>query len=489
MKRFLALALVFLMLLSALLLAVSCDKGNKTENENKSELKTYDEESIFYERSLVSDDLAPRDFGGRTFRVVASTPSEIHIEEEKRNQGDLFIDAKFARNQAVENRFNVNIEMVYTGSLAEVSDYVSKNVLSGADEFDLLMGQVMTTGGLVIKKLFLNWYDIDHIDFSKPWWYSSNADELTYDGKAPITISHLNQSAVGGAYCLYFNKNLATSYELGDLYGLVLDGKWTFDKLCEMVKDIYVDDGNDKRDENDFYGFAQMQGTHLNSYLWAFDNPIVTKDEEGVPQVSVKTDKINTIVNNVYEFCFNTTGVYFDPYKENDATSNKLFFNKQAIFIMSYLSHASSEQMRNFEDDYGILPLPKHDESQQQYKTMVGGHHSCLAVPKTVKDTDFVGTVVEALSAESWKTVTPTLYEIALKTRYLRDAESKEVMDIIIEGTTFDFGSVYDNWKGFAFMLSKMMTNANPNFESFYNSQYSGARMHYKSLVKAMNKI
>ncbi len=490
MKRFLSLALAILILLSSLLLAISCDKKDETESENKkSEVKAYDEDSIFYERSLVSDNLPEKDFGGRTLRIVADSPSEIHIEEEKRNQGDLILDAKFARNQAVENRFNVNVEMVYTGSITEVSDYVSKSVLAGSDEFDLLMGQVMATGGLVIKKLFLNWYDIDRIDFSKPWWYASNSDELTYDGKAPIAISHLNQSAVGGAYCLYFNKNLAASYEMGDLYTTVLDGEWTFDKLCEIVKDVYVDDGNDKRDENDFYGFAQMQGTHLNSYLWAFDNPIVTKDEEGVPQVSVKTDKINTIVTNVYDFCFNTNGVYFDPYKSNDGTPNNLFFNKQAIFIMSYLSHASSEKMRNFEDDYGILPLPKFDESQTEYKTMVGGHHTCLAVPKTCKDTDFVGTMVEALSAESWKTVTPTLYEIALKTRYLRDNESKEVMDLIINGSTFDFGSVYDNWKGFAFMLERMMMNANPNFESYYSSQYSTARTHYKSLVKAMDKI
>ena len=490
MKRFLSLALALLILLSSLLLAISCDKKDETESESKkSEVKAYDEDSIFYERSLVSDNLPEKDFGGRTLRIVADSPSEIHIEEEKRNQGDLILDAKFARNQAVENRFNVNVEMVYTGSITEVSDYVSKSVLAGSDEFDLLMGQVMATGGLVIKKLFLNWYDIDHIDFSKPWWYASNSDELTYDGKAPIAISHLNQSAVGGAYCLYFNKNLAASYEMGDLYTTVLDGKWTFDKLYEIVKDVYVDDGNDKRDENDFYGFAQMQGTHLNSYLWAFDNPIVTKDEEGVPQVSVKTDKINTIVTNVYDFCFNTNGVYFDPYKSNDGTPNNLFFNKQAIFIMSYLSHASSEKMRNFEDDYGILPLPKFDESQTEYKTMVGGHHTCLAVPKTCKDTDFVGTMVEALSAESWKTVTPTLYEIALKTRYLRDNESKEVMDLIINGSTFDFGSVYDNWKGFAFMLERMMMNANPNFESYYSSQYSTARTHYKSLVKAMDKI
>jgi hypothetical protein len=120
---------------------------------------------------------------------------------------------------------------------------------------------------------------------------------------------------------------------------------------------------------------------------------------------------------------------------------------------------------------------------------MADGFHTILAVPKTCRDTAFVGMITEALSAESWKTLTPTLYEIALKTRYLRDNESKEIMDMVIEGTQFDFGTVYDNWQGFAFMLERMMAAGNNNFESYYNKQFKVARTHYKMLVRALDKI
>ncbi len=348
----------------------------------------------------------------------------------------------------------------------------------------------MSTGGLVLKKLFLNWYDIEHIDFTKPWWYASNSNELTYNGKNCIAISHMNYSAVGGAYCMYFNKNLAASYELGDLYSIVLDGKWTFDKVTEMVKGIYTDDGNDERDANDFYGFTQGAGTQMNAYLWAFDNPIVTPDEEGVPQISVKTDKIDSIVQDIYDFCYNNDGVYYDPTLTNEKSiAPSLFYLKKAIFMQGSVYGAANQSMRDFEDEYGMLPMPKYTEEQTSYKTMVGGHHSCLAVPKTCKDTEFVGIIVEALSAESWKTITPTLYEIALKTRYLRDSESKIVMDMIIEGTTFDFGSVYDNWKGFAFMISRMIDSNQSNFQSYYDKQFKSARLHYKQIVKALDKV
>ncbi len=489
MKRIISMILAVLMLISTATLLIACG-GGEAEGGSSGEVKHYEEDSIFYERSLVSDDLPEKDFGGRPFRIAAYSQGEVVVSEEKRNQGDLIQDARVARTQAVENRFNTKVEIVYGGTYTEVDNYATKTILAGNDEFDLLFGMVMSTGGLVLKKLFLNWYDIEHIDFSKPWWYSSNSNELTYNGKNLVAISHLNSTAVTGAYCLFFNKNLAATYELGDLYSIVLDGKWTFDKLAEMVKDIYSDDGNDKRDENDFYGFAQPQGTPINSYLWAFDNPIVSPDADGVPQISVKTDKIDSIMQDLYDFCYNNEGVYYDPTLSNEKSIHaSLFYSKRAVFMMNPISTATGENLRNFEDEYGMLPLPKYTESQTSYKTMVGGHHSCLAVPKTCRDTEFVGIITEALSAESWKTLTPTIYEIALKTRYLRDSESKVVLDMIIEGTIFDFGSVYDNWKGFAFMVSQMMGSGQSNFQSYFDSKYKAARLHYKQVVKAMDKV
>ena len=62
-------------------------------------------------------------------------------------------------------------------------------------------------------------------------------------------------------------------------------------------------------------------------------------------------------------------------------------------------------------------------------------------------------------------------------------------MDLIIDGTRFDFGMVYDNWQGFAFTLQHMMTNGMSNFESFYSGKYSQARIQIKTIVKAFDKL
>ncbi len=484
MKKFLCMLLALTMLFSCTTVLFSCKKDDAEEDNGGTETKKYEEDSLFYERSLVEDGLEEKDFKGRVFRIV-ETAGEVYVAEEARNQGNLLVDAKFARNQAVENRFNVKIERVYSGNYVEVNDYATKTILAGSDEFDLLMGQVLETATSVPKNLFLNWYDIENIDFTKPWWFETTSTNLSYDDKAILAISHLNHSAVSGVYCFFFNKNLATSYELGDLYKLVLDGKWTFDAMMEMVKDVYVDNGDDVRDEKDFQGLSQNAGTGLNAYLWAFDNPICTKDADGKPQLSLKSDKIDSIIADIYDLCYNTNGVFYD--KTLTASPSQLFYEKRAIFMQNGLDEATTEKLRNFEDEYGILPMPKLDETQKEYLTMVGGHHSVLAIPKTAKDTEFIGTIVEALSAESWKTVTPTLYEIALKTRYLRDSESKEIMDIIINNVVFDFGYVYNT--GFSYILQNMMREGNSNFQSYYSKTKTNANYKLKQVLKAFSKL
>ena len=496
MKRFTSLLLAILMIFStAVFTLTSCDEEEETKKNDGGNAVVNAGEAvegdIFAERAAISDDIPEADFGGRTFRIVGHRTDEYYIKEENRNKGDLIADAKYARNRSVEDRFNCVIDYAYQASYTDVQSWVTKTVMSGADEFDLFCSHGASAGGSVLKNIFLNWYDIPHVDFSKPWWPSSCADELTYDGKCILAVSDFNYTAVSGAMCMFFNKNLASSYDMGNLYQVALDGKWTFDYFTELTKDIYIDsDGSGDKSDADFYGFAQSHAWQIgvSAWLWAFDNPTMAKDSDGVPQIAVKTDKINNIVNELYDYLFNSNGVHYR--RDNEAGQGMdLFLNKQTIFAMGNVGSPTGEGLRNFEDEYGMLPLPKWDENQHGYYTMASGEHTVLAVPKTVKDTEFVGTVVEALSAESYKQVIPTLYEIALKTRYLRDNESKEVLDMLIEGRTYDFGYIYGGFQGFGFMLGAMFEKGSNNFESYYASKYPNARIHYKKIIKVFDKM
>ncbi|MBE6651401.1 MAG: hypothetical protein E7613_08840 [Ruminococcaceae bacterium] len=496
MKKIVSLILVFAMLLSCIAL-VACTDSEETKTKNKQNTQDQDdlakraeEGDIFAERALVDDGLDDYDFGGKTLRVVCHNDGyEVFAAEEEINKGDLIKDAKANRNKAVEDKLNINIELTYNAGITELQEYVSKTILSGVDEFDLIVNHILTAGGMVTKNLFLNWYDIPKVDFSKPWWAASTASELTYDGKCILAISDINATSITSTCVIAFNKNLAASYDMGNLYDVVLNGEWTYDYMYNLIKDIYVDsDGSGTKTSGDFYGGAFGIGDTTNAWLWAFDNPVVTKNEEGVPAFSIKSDKINNIMQTLFDFYYNTPGIGNNKEMEG-FDSLKMFTNKQCIMTPIVLGTVTGEQLRNFEDDYGILPYPKWDEYQNDYHSHVYGESTACAVPKTAKDLEFIGVCTEALSYESWKTVTPTIYETALKTRYLRDSESKEVLDIVLDQRYFDFGFVYDNWQGFAYTVMFMLRDQVENFESYYAKRYGNARIHLKKVIKAFDKL
>jgi hypothetical protein len=95
--------------------------------------------------------------------------------------------------------------------------------------------------------------------------------------------------------------------------------------------------------------------------------------------------------------------------------------------------------MRNTDVDFGILPYPKYDDTQERYYSRVSYYNPTL-VPKTNSDLEFTGCILEALMCESENTVVPAYYEIALKTKYSRDDESSAMLDFIFSTRVVDIG-------------------------------------------------
>ncbi len=482
------------MLLTAFAL-VGCGDKEETEEKKESTSKEEDIEAalekgdIFAERAIVDDGLDDTlDFGGKTLRVVCHNDGyEMFSAEEDINKGDLIKDAKATRNKVVEDKLNCKIELVYNAGITELQNHVTKTVMSGTDEFDLIVVHVNTSAAMLTKNLFVNWYDVPHVDFSKPWWAETTSTELTYDGKCLFAISDLNATAILCTRVLFFNKALANSWDLGNLYDIVLNGDWTYDEFYSRIKDVYIDsDGSGDRTKGDFYGASMA--IESTSWLWSFDNPLIKKDVDGVPQLAIKTDKINNIVQTIYDLYTNTTGMWYIPYEE-DYNVHDIFLNRQSIFSETFLSAVTFSGYRNFEDDYGILPYPKWDEYQDSYYSHVYGEHTVSTIPKTASyNLEFIGACAEALSYESWKTLTPTIYEIALKTRYLRDNESKEVLDIVLDNRIFDFGFVYGASGALGNTLRQAVRTGSPNFESYYSKNYKMAGITLRKILKIFDR-
>ena len=99
--------------------------------------------------------------------------------------------------------------------------------------------------------------------------------------------------------------------------------------------------------------------------------------------------------------------------------------------------------LRDMQDDYGVLPLPKFDTAQEDYYTTFDNTSSLVVVLSTCQNTEKVGATLELMAAEAYKQVTPAYFEICLQGKYSDAPEDAAMYDKIIKTFVFDFGFCY----------------------------------------------
>ena len=441
------------------------------------------ETDVFEGRAALSDGLPEKDYGGRRFYILGHNENQVVYFAAEEENGDIMNDTLYQRNIVIEDRFNVDIQIDVSKDMNAAASFVSKSTLAGEDAVDLISMHVVTVSGIVTNDIVLNWYDIPYVDFEKPWWSPSNINDLTYNNVALLAIGSYAMSTEAVTFCMFFNKRLAESYGIPDLYETVNNGQWTIDRLAETVNDVYTDlNGNSKRDNDDFYGITiRSGGTHIAAFQWAFDNPVMVKDDTGRPTLVGNTEKMPVMLSKLCDLMHNNTGAIC-------STDYSFYCNKfskgETIFVLGCV-YDSVNYFRDMTDNYGLIPYPKLDEAQPEYKTMVNGCHEAMAVSKAVSDPEYIGIITEALCAETYKTVEPVYYDIVLKLKGARDEISVDMLDMIMNSRVFDFGFIYDNWKGPSFLLQDLAVANKTDYASAYAKKESSYIQHYNDVLAA----
>ena len=431
-------------------------------------------------RKLVDDGVATTDYKGASFRIVTSDGQDGYYIVDSET-GDVVDDAIFRRNSKVQERFNINMEIVYSAGYADTAKHITSVVSAGDDAIDLVAMHVIECGKLAINGMFLNWYDIPSVNFDQPWWSESTKRDLSYNGVAPLAVGDFIVTATSGTYCTYYNKTLGADYDLPNMYDVVNEGKWTFDYIVSTAKDIYADlNGNGSADAEDLYGYASCGRSAMDAFLWAFNNPVFTRDGDKLVY-TYKSNKINDIVAKLVNTFSSYEGISTD-FSGGWNYGINAFSNSRALFATGNLG-SSLWALADMEDDFAFLPYPKWDEAQEEYYTMVDGSHQALAVPVTSNNIEMIGAVTEVLNAESWKLVTPAYYDVALKVKATRDMESVEMLDQIINSRIFDFGYVYDGWGGPSFLIENLVRAKKTDFESEYAKKEKGILKQYEKVI------
>ena len=150
----------------------------------------------------------------------------------------------------------------------------------------------------------------------------------------------------------------------------------------------------------------------------------------------------------------------------NESTSiRNIFYEERALFITDrtfIVAGKDTTETNKIEFSYGVVPQPKYDTDQETFLTNVGHPFTMYAVNSKTKDIEAAVTTLEAMGSANHRTVTPAVFEVAMKVRYNDDPQASRMYDILRENISFDAGRLYCD------MLGKSTANV------FTNTALSG---------------
>ena len=427
------------------------------------------------------------DMGGYVFKIgtrddaTHGYPAHTRDLYAEAENGDLINDAAYRRNVAIEEKYNCKIEMDALPEADETAanKIVEKSVKAGDKSYDLLMSHLMHGISTAANGCFYDIAAFPNTDVSKPYWNRGATDGLSLNHKLYLGLSDLSFSTNENLYCIFFNKSLIQNYGIENPYAIINSNQWTFDKFNAIIRQGYVDlNGDGKSGKEDQFGY--LSSSAMN-FLWSGGSQIMKKDADDMPYLEYNTPRTIDIFEKAYDITNNEfTFKKIEWFAEEPI---QMFANAQGVFYSSQLCRVND--LRAAEFDFGIVPYPKFDSAQEKYYAYVDGHASMMGIPLNLENQEWTGAIIEELSFLSYRDILPTYYDVVLNVKMVRDEESIEMLKILFDSKTFDFGYAWGAWD-FWYIFIENIQNEKRDFVSAYEKKETAA---LKAIQKKIDAV
>lgn len=443
----------------------NADENNKPEEEAK----------------LTAPNLPETNWNGKEITFIVRGPAfeewesqDICVEEEN---AEPVNDAVYKRNAILEERYNFKIKKFGAGG--DIQAQADKSIQSGSNDYFVTMCNTVETNSMAMKGNLNDLQKVGYLDLGREYWDQNSIYGFTVEGKTLFMTGDLSVMANDATWILMFNKNVLQSAQLEDPYNLVKTNKWTVDRMHEMMKNV----AKDLNGDGIIDGRVDQVGltTHDTTYdglFYGMGMRVSNMDENGCPQLAMNNEKMALVMEKSAMIMDKSITFNAPPTADLKDVLAKPFEEDRTLFYGEVLQCVI--RRRNMETPFGVLPFPKLDETQADYAHIVHVTACMIGVPSSLsdEDKDFAGFVLEAMAAESKNWLVPAYYTIALEGKFMRDEESKEMLDIILRTRRYDLGYVSD-WGS---MYSTYVSNVKKDSTDF-------ASIWDKCESKALTKI
>lgn len=352
-----------------------------------------------------------------------------------------YADAWAKALDEVEGLYNCTITPQSVGP-SDLFNQLQPEVAAGGKYADLVIttqwafGYLIGAGGLLLD---LN--KLTEVDWDASYWNQnirriSTIQGQTYAGNGSFIFD------TSQTYMLYYNERIWNELALPDPYELVRSGKWTQDKFAEFALKANLDqDGSGTVDSlDDRWGVTTPEGDFTRAMFMGMGGHYYTTNEQGNVELACNDSRTYSIIEKMRKMAkqdrsiCNKTGADWPKVLQ-------LFLDGNALFLGN---SPGVNELKNMEDDWGVLPMPKLDESQESYYGSVDHNSSVFGVTSANTDLRETGIILNALGmhCQTLENIYWPDYEVS----YWRHPEDADIIeDFVVRTGQYDIAILMQN--------------------------------------------
>ncbi len=426
--------------------------------EKKEELKVSETEADKAKKRVEA--LMDFDFKKQSFIIATTSNMTFAVD------GDSYYDrVLLMRDSMVEEKYNVDIITIYSDA-GRISTDLRNAALSDDYFADMISVPAYRIGALASEGLIMNLRSLPFYSVSSQ--YSDSTVSAAGNGVyADVGAASADFSKI---YGVFFNRDIAE--KLGfNLDKMVSDGEWTWDSLDRISRRATEELGIIGQ------GSAAMGNEYTDVVLRSADIRLVDNTLGKPPVISFDSERLESVVEKMCALIYGNPSAYKPQKTATEADFYQLFASGQLLFAIAPLS-----EMWTFSTlpvSFGILPIPKYEESQSRYFSFTAATANLLAVPSENNKPEMTGVILGALNTASYKLLAEE-YTTNCLYNYFRDAKALRSMDAVLDSISFDFSYIYaSGTKHLADAtygaVRKARTSANDYATNIINSRLSEA--------------
>ena len=425
------------------------------------------------------------EYRDKTFTIlcVASTGTyqsddfTTEVGEGGIDYGDNYYAAVKARNDLVEQNYGVTLDIRKEENAAAAA---TQDATAGTNTYNAYSLETGSLATLASDGLLVDLRTLNNLDLEAPWWNQDANTAFSIGDKLFFTTGDYTIMNKANTWCIIFNKQMVEDNGLESPYDLFKDGSWTFDKMVEMAKAVSNATPTSAWDDNNvIYGMVtatvDMRPFYSASGMLFCDKNAANEPELkfGMDEASVNLAKTILETFNGADWKLYATELQDKGSKDIWEDSFGVFYNGRALFRPSGFTAVAKMRTRS-EIEFGIVPLPKMTDTQDEYISVPNNGYS-IGIPKQAKseDEEFSAYMVDAMAAgakyDRTGGMTYEYLETTLKGKGYMDDDSRELVDYIFSHLHYDVGCVY-GFDGLTGLLNDLSAKASSEVQSEFEA-------------------